>query len=198
MGQGSDDTTASVSFSETLTGYVDYDETDYEAAFRAGERGGRRLALQLQITAGDVDRFIADEQHPAQVAGWVRGHTLGGSIEVEGGEFNVVVLPDGGRRMDYRLRFHDGAGRPLTLVGRKELPVRPDGAAWTLYLRVHAGHVDAGEQSAAPVIATGIAHILPGDFAKQLTTFRVSPPLRLDALARFGAFFAGDLWEAYR
>jgi cholesterol oxidase len=196
MGQEPDYAPVSVSFSEFLTGYIDFEETDHEAAFRAGERAGRRLALQLRITADDVDRFIADERHPAQVAGWVRGDALGGPIEVEGGEFNVVVLPDGGRRMDYRLRVHDGAARPLTLVGRKELPVHPDGAAWTLYLRVLSGHVDA--ESAAPVVATGIAHILPGDFAKQLTTFRVSPPLCLDALERFGAYFAGDLWEAYR
>jgi cholesterol oxidase len=196
MSQESDHAPVSVSFSEILTGYVDFEETEHEAAFRAGERAQRRLALQLRITADDVDRFIADERHPARVGGWVRGDALGGPIEVEAGEFNVLVLPDGGRRMDYRLRIHDGAGHPLTLVGRKDLPVHPDGAAWTLYLRVLAGHV--GAESAAPVVATGIAHILPGDFARQLMTFRVSPPLRLDALERFGTFFAGDLWEAYR
>src|SRR5215216_1351322 len=180
MGQESDHAPVSVSFSELLTGYIDFEETEHEAAFRAGEHAQRRLALQLRITADDVDRFIADERHPARVSGWVRADVLGGPIEVEAGEFNVVVLPDGGRRMDYRLHIHDGAGRPLTLVGRKELPVHPDGAAWTLYLRLLAGHV--GVESTAPVVATGIAHILPGDFARQLTTFRVSPPLRLDAL----------------
>ena len=184
----------SVSFSEQLAGYIDFEETGYEAAFRAGEAAGRRLSVQLRIAADDVDRFIADPRHVARVTGWVRGDALGGTLDVEHGEFNVVVQPDGGRRMDYRLRFHDGADRPLTLVGRKDLPPDPDGAAWTLYTRLLAGHVDA----AAPVIATGILHILPGDFAKQLTTFRVDPPLRLDALARFGALFAGDLWETYR
>lgn len=189
---------ASVSFCEELAGYIDFEQTDHDAAFRAGEAAGRRLAVQLKITVDDVDRFIADERHPAGVAGWVRGEALGGPLEVEGGEFNVVLDADGGRRMDYRLRFRDGADRPLTLVGRKDLPVHPDGAAWTLYTRLLAGHVDAAADAATPVIATGILHVLPGDFAKQLTTFRVSPPLRLDALARFGALFAGDLWETYR
>ena len=184
----------SVSFSEQLAGYIDFEETGYEAAFRAGEAAGRRLSVQLRIAADDVDRFIADPRQAARVTGWVRGDALGGTLDVEHGEFNVVVQPDGGRRMDYRLRFHDGADRPLTLVGRKDLPPDPDGAAWTLYIRLLAGHVDA----AAPVIATGILHILPGDFAKQLTTFRVDPPLRLDAQARFGALFAGALWETYR
>jgi cholesterol oxidase len=194
--QGSDQ--ASVSFCEELAGYIDFEETDYDAAFRAGEAAGRRLSVQLRMAVDDVDRFIADERHVARVAGWVRGDVLGGPLEVESGEFNVVVHADGGRRVDYRLRFHDGADRPLTLVGRKDLQVEPDGAAWTLYARLLAGHVDAGQEAAAPVIATGILHILPGDFAKHLTTFRVSPPLCLDALARFGALFAGDLWETYR
>jgi cholesterol oxidase len=187
---------ASVAFSEELAGYIDFEETDYEAAFRAGEAAGRRLSVQLRITADDVDRFVADQRHTADVAGWVRGDALGGSLAVERGEFNVVLHADGGRHMDYRLRFHDGAHRPLTLVGRKNLPVHPDGAAWTLYIRLLAGQPTAGEEAA--VIATGILHIPPGDFARQLTTFRVSPPLRLDALARFGALFAGDLWETYR
>ena len=47
------------------------------------------------------------------------------------------------------------------------------------------------------MVATGILHILPRDFARQLTTFRVDPRDRVDALARFGALFAGDLWEVY-
>jgi cholesterol oxidase len=47
------------------------------------------------------------------------------------------------------------------------------------------------------VLATAILRILPHDFAKQLTTFRVDPPRRVDALARFGSLFAGSLWESY-
>ena len=186
MRQESGYSPVSVSFSEELAGYIDFEETDHLAAFRAGEAAARRLALQLRITAKDVDRFIADAGHAARVTGWVRGESLGGPSEIESGAFNVIVHPDGGRLMDYRLGFHDGAGRPLTLVGRKELPADPDGEAWTLYVRVLAGHADSDE---APLIATGILHVLPGDFAKQLTTFRVSPPLRLDALARFGELF---------
>ena len=30
-----------------------------------------------------------------------------------------------------------------------------------------------------------------------MTTLRVHPAHRVDAIARFGALFAGDLWEVY-
>jgi len=47
------------------------------------------------------------------------------------------------------------------------------------------------------VLATGVLHIDPLDFAHQLTTFRVHPADRIDALGRFGVLFAGDLWDVY-
>jgi cholesterol oxidase len=46
-------------------------------------------------------------------------------------------------------------------------------------------------------VAGGILHIHPLDFARQMTTFRVVPADRLDALGRFGLLFAGDLWSVY-
>jgi hypothetical protein len=30
-----------------------------------------------------------------------------------------------------------------------------------------------------------------------MTTLRVDPPHRVDAIGRFGVLFAGDLWEVY-
>ena len=194
-----------VAFTEEMKGFVDFEETDYEQAHRAGEAADRRLMFHLTITADDVERFVEDRRHEATVAGWVDCDALGGRRPVEGGHFNLFV--DQGddprhKRMYYRLHFRDGAAHPLTLVGFKE--VRDDAGVdlWsdtsTLYTRVLAGHVAAEQEPEAAVIATGILHILPRDFARQLTTFRVRPAHRLDALARFGVLFAGELWEAYK
>ena len=103
--------------------------------------------------------------------------------------------------MYYRLHFRDGAGHPLTLVGHKEVRDERGFDVWsdtsTLYTRILAGHVAAGEEPEAELIATGILHILPRDFARQMTTFRVRPAHRLDAIGRFGAAFAGHLWKVY-
>jgi cholesterol oxidase len=58
-----------------------------------------------------------------------------------------------------------------------------------------------GADASAPVIGRGILHIEPADFAKQMTTLRVNNAANreqeLEAMARFGKFFAGILWESY-
>jgi cholesterol oxidase len=189
MGQEFDHGPAAISFTEEVAGHIAFEETGRQPAARVGDATRARVALQLRITADDVDRFLADERYAARVAGWVRIDVLGGALEVEDGTFNLVAGPDG-HRIEYRLCFHDGADRPLTLVGFK------DGVGSALQLRLLAGHVEADEDAAA--IAAGTLQTLPDDVARQLTTFRVSPPLRLDALARFSALFAGDPWATRR
>jgi cholesterol oxidase len=186
----------SLAFTEELKGYIDFDELDHRRAFRAGEAAGRRVTLQLTVSTDDVERFLEDDAYAAAVTGWIRCDALGGPLEVERGSFHLRVDGDR-RRMEYRLEFRDPADAPLTLAGFRELREAPGYDLWsdlaTLYAHVHAGHDPEG-----PVVATAILEIHPDDFAKQLTSFRVSPPLRLDALARFGAVFAGDLWGAHR
>ena len=49
----------------------------------------------------------------------------------------------------------------------------------------------------AELVGSGILHIQPLDFARQMTTFRTDPDGRVDAVARFGGLFAGELWEVY-
>jgi cholesterol oxidase len=179
-----------------MKGFLDFEETDHRRAFRAGEAAGRRLMFHVTISTDDIERFLEDEDYPARVGGWVRCEALGGLLDVESGEFNLVVDGDR-RRMEYRLAFRDPADSPLTLAGFKEIRHAPGCDLWsdmsTLFARIHAGHAPE-----APAVATAILEIHPNDFARQLTSFRVSPPLRLDALARFGSLFAGDLWDAYR
>ena len=186
----------SLAFTEEMKGFLDFEETDHRRAFRAGEAAGRRLMFQVTVTTDDIERFLDDEDYPARVSGWVRCDALGGLLDVEDGHFNLLVDGDR-RRMDYRLHFRDPADAPLALAGYREVRDAPGYDLWsdmsTLFAHVHAGHEPDGA-----VVATAILEIHPNDFAKQLTSFRVSPPLRLDALARFGALFAGDLWDAYR
>jgi cholesterol oxidase len=191
--QESDHSPASVSFSEQLSGFIDFDENDYERAFRAGAGAGRRLALQLRVTADDVRRFAADGRHAARVTGWVRGDALGGTLEIEGGEFTVLEGAGGERRLGYRLRVHDGAGRPLTIAGYK---LAVDGLPAPLRTRVLAGHVEDADDAA--VVATGLLQMPDDGIAAQIATFRVAPPLALDALAHFGALVVGHAWDAPR
>ncbi|HEX5982761.1 MAG TPA: GMC family oxidoreductase, partial [Solirubrobacterales bacterium] len=195
----------SIAFTEEMKGFVGFGEEDFERGSRDGEGSGTRFMFHLTITADDLDRFITDPDHLGRAEGYVECDALGGRREVEAGLFNLFVNQDGGRRrkrMLYRLHFTDGEEHPVTMTGFKVVEDDPGvDNVWkdtsTLYTRVLAGHVGPEEDEAAETIAAGILHIEPLDFARQLTTFDTTPNGRLDAVARFGALFAGNLWEVY-
>jgi len=194
-----------VSFTEEMKGFVAFGEEDFDRGYRAGRESRTALMFHLTITAEDLDRFIADPDHLARTEGYVRSDALGGELPVERGDFNLLVDQEGDRRrkrMLYRLHFADATDHPLTLTGFKVVEDDPGiDSVWsdtsTLFTRLLSGHVEAAEDADAELVASGILHIQPLDFAHQLTTFRTDPPGRLDATARFGSLFAGKLWEVY-
>jgi cholesterol oxidase len=208
-GDGSQDAPAkrdpgsvSLSFTEEMDGYVSPGETDFDRAFREGKRSGNAFLFHLTITADDIERFISDQQHPAVAEGWVESDLFGGRLPVTAGLFNLFVTDSpSSRRMLYNLQFADAEQHPLTMTGFKEVLHGHGLDVWTetttLFTHVLAGHVAPGVESQARILASGILHIHPLDFARQLTTFRTDPPNHLDALARFGHLFVGELWEVY-
>ena len=195
-----------IRFTEEMKGYVTFGESDYERGAREGRRSGIRLMFHLSIEVDELDRFAADPRREATAEGWVGCDALGGRLPVEEGVFNLFVDDEDPaiKRMLYRLYFRDGAGHPVTLTGHKVIRNDPSADVWpdttTLYTRVLQGHVDAPDEAAAQVVASGIIWISPLDFLKQLTTFRADGPsmaVRGAALAQFGALFAGQLWQVY-
>lgn len=192
----------SLAFTEEMKGYVTFGEPDFDRGFRAGKQAGTSFMFHLTITVQDVGRFISDPQHAARAEGWIESDAFGGRLPVSDGLFNLFVNePAGDKRMLYRLQFADGEQHPLTMTGFKEVLHHHGLDAWsettTLFTRVLGGHVAPDQDATAEVVASGIIHIHPLDFARQLTTFRVHPAERVDALGRFGKLFVGELWSAY-
>ncbi|MGW1290660.1 hypothetical protein ACWD4N_45635, partial [Streptomyces sp. NPDC002586] len=73
-------------------------------------------------------------------------------------------------------------------------------ATTTLYTRILRGHVAAGGEADAEVVASGVVRLRLPDFICELASFRVTSDTargRLAALGRFGQFFAGRLWDVY-
>jgi cholesterol oxidase len=202
-GAVSPDGLLTLAFTEEMKGYVAFGESDFDRGFRDGKQAGTSFMFHLTITAQDLDRFITDPQHAARAEGWIESDAFGGRLQVSDGLFNLFVNePGGDKRMLYRLQFADGEQHPLTMTGYKKVLHHHGLDAWsettTLFTRVLSGHLAAAADDAgAEVIASGILHIHPLDFARQLSTFRVHPPERIDGLARFGRLFAGELWSAY-
>jgi predicted acylesterase/phospholipase RssA len=202
--EGSQVTT--VSFTEEMAGYVGFDDVDYVAGERNGRAQGNGFMFHITITVQDLARFVVDPEHAAVAEGWVECEALGGRLTLEPSLFNLFVDqadPDD-KRMLYQLWFRDGTGRPLTLAGHKVIRDQPGLDLWadttTLFTHVVAGHVALADVKAEDVVASGILHISPLAFARQLTTFRATAPTafgRVRGLARFMRLFVGSLWDVY-
>ena len=202
-------------FTEEMKGFFSFGESDYQEGFDRGRRAGWAVMFHLTIATEDTYAFIADPSHVANAVGYVDSDALGGRLPVERGVFNLFVdagESDGAplRHMLYRLWFRDANGRPLTLSGFKDIHhpgarISTFGDVWgettTLYTRILDGHVGTGGDDDAPLVGSGIIHILPLDFAHQCTTFRVKGlglAGRWKAFGAFGDLFMGQLWEVFR
>jgi cholesterol oxidase len=195
---------ASLEFTEKMRGFVAFAEDDFDKGFRQGKKDRTDLMFHVTVLMDDIERFVEDEQHPGTITGHVQCDALGGKLEVQKGWFNLFVeAGERGERklMKYRLFLQDGEGHPITLRGYKDVYDDPGFDLWadtsTLFTHIYAGHVEPEDDDHAQIVASGILHIRPTDFAVQMTTLRVHPAHRVDAIGRFGTLFAGDLWKVY-
>ena len=197
---------ASVRFTEEMQGHVAFGEESFERGSERGRAAKTSLLFHLTIETPAIGEFTADPSHAADATGWVRCEALGGKRPVERGRFHLFVATErpGERRMKYRLHFRDGVGTPLTLVGHKVIADDPGFDLWpdttTLFTRLLSGHVEAGGDEDAPLVASGILRITPLSFARQLTTFRArgaGAAGNVAGLVRFTRLFLGELWHVY-
>jgi len=195
-----------LSFTETMKGYVGFGASDFESGFQQGRKDGNALSVHLTVKVDGVNRFVTRPEHDATIAGSVSCKALGGELEVSEGHFNLFVdqVNASQKRMLYRLFFADSNGRKLTLTGFKEVRDDPSFDIWkdttTLYTNILEGHISEGQDAGAKKIGSGIISIHMFDFLHQLTTFRTTGPTlsdRVSALARFGRLFLGKLWDVY-
>lgn len=195
-----------LTFTEEMKGFVTKGESDFDRGFRQGQRDGTEILFHLDIEVDGVFDFVANEAKTSSATGFVKSDAFGGQRPVEQGWFNLFVdqaNPEQ-KRMLYRLFFRDGSGQPLTLSGFKQVHNDPGFDIWhdttTLFTHIFQGHVDKDAEQSAAVVASGIIQLHMFDFLHQLTTFRVQAPSdreKASALALFGSFFMGNLWDVY-
>jgi hypothetical protein len=195
-----------ITYRESLSGFVDFGAEDWNAGWIAGREAGSGCAIHLDVAIDDIDDFVADPQHVATCAGWVRCDGLGGRLEIEAGWFNLLTDAGGPRHrhMDYRLHLRDRAGRPVTFVGFKDVHDDVFHDPWadtsTLFSRLYAGHLGEGDDPADARLATGILRIDRVGFGRLLASIRAhgaGPLGRLAAKARWGALFTAGLIRVY-
>lgn len=192
-------------FTETMKGYFSTSETeDYQAGYDQGKAADSAMEFTLTVETDDLDALIDQPAHAAKMYGTVSCGALSASpMDVHDGVFNLFVDNPTGvdvKNMVYRMKLATEEGKSYFFHGFKKVTDASILAAWpqttTLYVTVYDGADDQ-----APVLGKGILHIKPVDFAKQMTTMRVTGGSgaadRLKGMARFGEYFAGVLWHAY-
>jgi hypothetical protein len=201
---------AGVKWSETFTGWLAFGRTDFNQAMLP-ERGEPATA-GLTVLIADLERFLAAQADggirdaqalPAAVTeGYLRCDSFGGELTVRSGTFQAFV-PAGQSeprdalhlRMRYDLRLQGPGGREYVMEAFKLVENDPGYDSWsdttTLFVRIREGD----EQ-----VATGVLHISPLAFMRQLTTFRGTGrtgSARLCAVARYQRYFATCMARTY-
>lgn len=190
-----------ITFDETMAGAFALGSDDPEAGAAAGEAAGTELAMHATVSIPDLDAFIADPAHPGGLTGNIDFPPLGQGIPADSGVFKLFS-PSGEtdmKYMVYELAFqHDG--QPRYLAGKKH--VRDDRGfdMWsdttTLFTTLH----DGGDAN-APAIGAGVLRLDMVDFTKLMSTIRVTgtddAADKAAAVAKFGRFFMGELWDTY-
>jgi cholesterol oxidase len=196
-----------IQFTEKMAGFFSTKvkgSDDYEKGATQGEADGSALAFILTIASEDLDTMISSPEHEASTAGTVTASALSPNpLAVTGGLFNLFIVDPAHvdtRNMRYRMQLTTEEGNTYFFDGFKVVNDTSVLNAWkqntTLYTTLYDGP-DAN----APVLGKGILRITPEDFTRQMTTMKAinAPTLaeRVKAIARFGEFFAGVLWQHY-
>jgi len=196
------DKTLGLSFRETMAGGFALGVSDPEAGRRQGERAGTELAMHATVSIRDLDRFLAEPMHPGSLSGTIDFPPLGLAIPAPTGVFNLFSPADQPRLklMVYELGFTQG-GKSYYLAGRKEVRDDPGLDLWTdtttLFTRLHEG-----SDAKAAVVGAGTLSLGVTALIRMLGTVEIvnaaTAVQKAEALARFGQFFLGELWDSYR
>ena len=182
-----------VRFHEVMKGQLTVGETACES--NAG------MVLDLDVVIRDLDAFLADPGHTAEVSGSVRCAAFGGRLPLRSGRLRLLTdaaCTEGTEKnMTYDLAVTDRFGRALRVHGVKRL-VR--GARPEIWADSTSLTTEVRDEAAGRVVAAGILRISVSGFLRQLATFRATAATargRAGALARFGGFFADQLSQVY-
>lgn len=193
-----------IRFTETMRGHISTSVLDdYTQAEAAGKEARTSLEFTVTVSTDNLDGMLRDETHQARLDGTISCPALSAQpLQVTGGTFHLLATDPtrvSARQMIYRMTG-EANGTAYRLDGFKLIQNDSRLEIWddTTTLFVTVTDVTAGVER---TVAKGILHILPADFLKQMTTMEATgatTPLEgLKALASFGRFFAGALFDTY-
>ncbi|MTI23152.1 GMC family oxidoreductase [Fulvivirga sp. RKSG066] len=190
-----------VQFTETMTGYFLMGETDdYDKGYSLGKESDSPFEFTLTIQVDDIEDFIIDKQHEAAMIGTMTAPALSSKpLMAFNGIFNLFVDDanrEGCKKMLYKADLISEEEKAYRFEGYKEIFDDKGFDVWqdttTLFIDVY---------EAEKLIGKGKLKIKVMDFKKQLTTMTAlntnTKAEGLKAQAKFGKFFAGNVYDSY-
>jgi predicted acylesterase/phospholipase RssA len=192
-----------VRFNETMKGFVGFNATEFEGGFEQGKDEGTALVVHLDLYIESLDDFLALPEHLATIQGSIECERLGGTCPIDSGTLHLLV--DSGdpsrKQIKYQVFFRDAPGAVYTLSAEKDLIHQSQGDAWqetaTAFVKL-CGSAGSGREIS--LVAAGIIRSSFLGEIEQVASLKVNAPTvaaRAHALARFGAFYFGRLWDVY-
>lgn len=186
-----------ITFRETMQGWFALGASTPEEGARLGERNGQRLAMHAEVGITDLDAFVSDRSQAGSLGGQIEYPPLGGPFVAPRGVFQLFT-PDRNhqtRRMVYELAF-EVQGIPHYLAGEKQVRDDPGFDLWsdttTLFTYLHEGDSRQGPVVGAGILTLGVPQLLA-----MLRSMHATGGGGLSAVARFGGFFFGQVWDIY-
>jgi hypothetical protein len=202
---------------EWMKGYIGLGAASCDEGAEQGHDEGTRFEHGVTIRIADIDRFVAEQAHEAEMDGYVECARLGGKCEFTGGTFHMFVDAADPlvKYMFYRMPFVNPAGDKFTVLGHKT--VRNDRGLdlWTdittLEIEVFAGHDVQGPMRPTPAlgargsaghdpIARGVIRIELLDGIKSALSFESPGASRVQhaaAVKTFCMFYGSRLWDLF-
>jgi cholesterol oxidase len=183
-------------FTEVLSGYMAAAE-GYEAGYRTGRAAGARVRYRATACIGDLESFLRDPQHAAEMTGVVDVDGLGRAMPIEAGRIELFCRREGRKVIAYHLPFRQGERRYL-LRGKKYIQDDPGFDVWKDMTTLYAELLDLSVSPDGSPMAVGVLRIGPLSALRMLFTFR-GGGLRATASAslRFLLFSSRELRETY-
>ena len=190
-----------ISFREVMAGGFALGATDPEQGKKQGRAEGSEMTMHGSIFIDDIDRFINEGNHPGSLTGTLDFTPFGDGLQATSGVFNLFS-PTGDPKlklMIYEMAFsHDG--KSYYRAGQKNVKDDPITDLWkattTLYTKLHEGTDKSG-----PVVGAGVLSLGVKELIKLVPTVEApgadSFTEKSEAIAKFGRFFLGELWDTY-
>jgi hypothetical protein len=193
--------TVGISFREVMAGGFALGATDPEQGKKQGRAEGSEMTMHGSIGIEDLDLFMSEPGHPGSLTGTLDFTPFGEGLQATSGVFNLFHPTDDPKLklMVYEMGFTHG-GKSYYMAGQKNVKDDPITDLWkattTLYTKLHEGTDKSG-----PVVGAGVLTLGVKELIKLVSTVQApgadSFTEKSEAIAKFGHFFLGELWDTY-